>query len=222
MHFDPDPSGAAQCASRLRRVPARRLPEPSDDEPLATQSAQSTSAASATAIVAGGCFWGVQAVFLHLKGVRSAISGYSGGSAAEANYDAVCSGRTDHTEAVAITYDPSIISYGSLLHIFFAIAHDPTELNRQGPDVGSQYRSAIFTTSASQERIANTYIDQLNLAAAFPRPIMTQVLALEKFYAAEDYHQNYALQHPENPYVAIHDLPKLAQLAQHYPQKLKA
>lgn len=170
------------------------------------------------AVLAGGCFWGIQAVFLHLKGVLGAISGYAGGSAADANYEAVCSGRTGHAEAVEVTYDPAQISYGEVLRIFFAIAHDPTELNRQGPDVGSQYRSAIFTGDDEQARIAAAYIQQLDRATLFAQPIMTKVTPLTRFYAAEGYHQNYALQHPENPYVAINDIPKIGKLAQLYPE----
>lgn len=201
------PTGSS-CASG----DARLLPAPSVDTVL------SQAPGSASAVLAGGCFWGVQAVFLHLKGVLGAISGYAGGSVADANYEAVCRGTTGHAEAVQVTYDPAQISYGEVLRIFFAIAHDPTELNRQGPDVGSQYRSAIFTGDDEQARIAAAYIRQLDRAALFPRPIMTQVQALTKFYAAEAYHQNYALQHPENPYVAINDIPKIGKLAQLYPE----
>lgn len=170
------------------------------------------------AVLAGGCFWGIQAVFLHLKGVLGAVSGYAGGSAADANYEAVCSGRTGHAEAVEVSYDPAQISYGEVLRIFFAIAHDPTELNRQGPDVGSQYRSEIFTSDDEQTRIASAYIRQLDRVALFAQPIMTKVTSLTRFYAAEGYHQNYALQHPENPYVAINDIPKIGKLAQLYPE----
>jgi peptide-methionine (S)-S-oxide reductase len=191
---------------------ARQLPAAELDNALRAESDREV------AVLAGGCFWGIQAVFLHLKGVLGAISGYAGGSATDANYEAVCSGRTGHAEAVEVTYDPAQISYGEVLRSFFAIAHDPTELNRQGPDVGSQYRSAIFTADDEQTRIAAAYIRQLDQAALFAQPIMTKVTSLTRFYAAEGYHQNYALQHPENPYVAINDIPKIGKLAQLYPE----
>jgi len=191
---------------------ARQLPAAEDDN------GRQAAHGSKVAVLAGGCFWGIQAVFQHLRGVLSAISGYAGGSAADANYEAVCSGRSGHAEAVEVTYDPAQISYGELLRIFFAIAHDPTELNRQGPDVGSQYRSEIFTSDDEQARIAAAYIRQLDRAALFAQPIMTKVTPLIRFYAAEGYHQNYALQHPDNPYVAINDIPKIGRLAQYYPE----
>lgn len=173
------------------------------------------------AILAGGCFWGIQAVFVHLKGVLAAISGYSGGNSYDAHYEAVCTGDTGHAEAVEVTFDPAQITYGTILQVFFAVAHDPTELNRQGPDVGSQYRSAIFTRDEEQTKIATAYIRQLDQAGVFPRPIMTKVQPLTSFYAAEEYHQDYALLHRENPYVAIHDIPKIDKLAQLYPELFK-
>src|SRR5713226_4783610 len=173
------------------------IPNPSMDAPLAPTKGQQT------AVLAGGCFWGIQAVFEHLKGVIRATSGYSGGSADAAQYERVSSGRTGHAEAVQVIYDPSQITYGQLLRVFFSVAHDPTQLNQQGPDVGTQYRSAIFYTSDEQKRIAQAYVDQLNQAKVFPRAIATQVVALSAFYPAEDYHQGYAENHPENLYIVI-------------------
>jgi peptide-methionine (S)-S-oxide reductase len=165
-----------------------------------------------TAVLAGGCFWGMQAVFEHVKGVTRVTAGYAGGSANTATYEQVSTGSTGHAESVQITYDPSQISYGQLLKVFFAVAHDPTERNRQGPDVGTQYRSAIFYTSDEQRRIARGYIDQLTQAKLFPRPIVTEVVALHGFYPAEAYHQDYAVKHPDEPYIVINDLPKVERL----------
>lgn len=187
------------------------VPNPTLDAPLATTKGEET------AVVAGGCFWGIQAVFQHLKGVKRATSGYSGGAAKTANYEAVCGGRTGHAEAVEIVFDPSQISYGQVLRVFFAVAHNPTELNRQGPDVGTQYRSVIFYTSDEQKKIAQAFINELNGANVFARPIATQVAPLDAFYPAEDYHQDYAAQHPENMYIAINDLPKVANLRKEFP-----
>ena len=171
----------------------------------------------ATAVFAGGCFWGVDAVFKHVKGVTRVVSGYAGGSAATAQYLTVGTGMTGHAESVQVTYDPSKISYPELLKVFFQVAHDPTQLNRQGPDVGTQYRSAIFYSNDQQKEIAQHYIDQLNRAKAFPKPIVTQVSPLEKFYPAEAYHQNYLALHPDQPYIVYNDLPKLAQLKKDFP-----
>jgi peptide-methionine (S)-S-oxide reductase len=182
------------------------IPNPAIDAPLAAAKGERT------AVVAGGCFWGIQAVFQHVKGVISVTSGYSGGSADTAHYEMVSEGNTGHAESVRITYDPSQISYGQLLKVFFAVAHDPTELNRQGPDTGSQYRSAIFYADEEQKRIAQAYVEQLNKARVFPRTIVTQVVALKAFYAAEAYHQDYAMNHPDEPYIAINDLPKVENL----------
>src|SRR5258708_1225166 len=159
-----------------------------------------------TAVVAGGCFWGIQAVFEHLKGVIRATSGYSGGAANTAQYEKVCSGRTGHAEAVEVVFDPSQISYGQLLKVFFSVAHDPTELNRQGPDVGTQYRSAIFYASDDQKRIGEAYIKQLDDAQVFAQPIATQIVPLDAFYGAEQYHQGYAELHPENMDIVMNDL----------------
>lgn len=171
-----------------------------------------------TAVLAGGCFWGIEAVFEHVKGVTNVTSGYSGGSAETADYELVSSGETGHAESVRITYDPSQISYGQLLKVFFAVAHDPTELNRQGPDTGTQYRSAIFYSDGEQKRIAEAYIEQLNQAKVFKRPIATQVSRLNSYYEAEAYHQDYAARHPDDSYIVINDLPKVASLRQQFPR----
>ena len=178
---------------------------------------QSTGSGLATAVFAGGCFWGVDAVFKHVNGVSEVVSGYAGGSAATAHYPIVGMGTTGHAESVKVTYDPAKISYADLLKVFFSVAHDPTQLNRQGPDVGPQYRSAIFYADDQQKEIAQRYIDQLNKAKVFPKAIVTQVSALEKFYPAEDYHQNYLALHPTQPYIVYNDLPKVAQLKKEFP-----
>jgi peptide-methionine (S)-S-oxide reductase len=188
------------------------LPAAELDAPLASAHGQQS------VVVAGGCFWGIQAVFQHVKGVISAVSGYSGGSAQTANYSRVCDGDTGHAESVKITYDPAQISYGQILRVFFSVAHDPTELNRQGPDSGTQYRSAIFYENDEQKRIAEAYIAQLERAKAFPRRIVTQVTPLEAFYPAEDYHQNYAENHPNQPYIMFNDAPKVVALRKLFPE----
>lgn len=193
------------------RERATLVPNPAVDAPLASAKSQET------AVIAGGCFWGIQAVFQHVKGVVSATSGYSGGAAKNAEYELVSTGDTGHAESVKITYDPSQITYGQLLRIFFSVAHDPTELNRQGPDTGTQYRSVIFYANSDQQRIAAAYIDQLNKAKVFPRPIVTQVVALTAFYPAEAYHQDYAARHPDSPYIMFNDAPKVANLRQQFP-----
>lgn len=174
------------------------------------------------AVLAGGCFWGVQAVYQHLAGVKNAVSGYSGGGARDANYPAVSRGNTGHAESVEIVYDPSQVSYGQLLQVFFAVVHDPTQLNRQGPDVGPQYRSAIFYADAEQKKVAEAYIAQLTVAKAFTRPIVTRVDALAAFHAAEDYHQDYLLNNPRNPYIVIHDIPKLRAFERVFPKLYRA
>jgi peptide-methionine (S)-S-oxide reductase len=170
------------------------------------------------AVFAGGCFWGVDAVFKHVKGVKSVSSGYSGGNAATAHYDIVSDGKTGHAESVQVVYDPSQISYGQLLQIFFSVAHDPTQLNRQGPDVGTQYRSAIFFNSPDQQRIAQAYIDQLNKAKVFRGAIVTEVKPLDVFYPAEAYHQGYFARHPNDLYIVINDAPKVEHLRDQFPQ----
>jgi peptide-methionine (S)-S-oxide reductase len=192
------------------------VPPPEVDEAL------SSSRVEATAVLAGGCFWGIQAVFQHVRGVTRAVSGYSGGPAASAHYQMVETGRTGHAESVHITYDRSQISYGQLLRVFFSVAHDPTQLNRQGPDEGPQYRSVIFASSADQQRIAEAYIAQLDRAHAFPRPIVSKVAALDRFYPAEDYHQDYASKHPSDPYIVINDAPKVDRLRQAFPELYSA
>ena len=206
---------AMLISCRTTKASATTIPDPVLDAPLAS------AKSSQTAVLAGGCFWGVEAVFEHVKGVTDVRSGYSGGSAATAQYEKVGMGRTGHAEAVQVTYDPSQISYGQLLKVFFSVAHDPTELNRQGPDVGTQYRSAIFYANDEQKRIAKAYIDQLNKAKVFPEPIVTQVAALQAFHEAEAYHQNYLVQHPDQPYIVINDLPKLDNLKKHLPELYK-
>ena len=175
----------------------------------------------AVAVLAGGCFWGVEAVFEHLKGVTDVVSGYAGGSANTAHYEMVGTGRTGHAESVQITYDPSQISYGKLLQVYFSVAHDPTELNRQGPDEGTQYRSAIFYNSDEQKRVAEAYIRQLTEARVFRSPIVTKVAALPAFYPAEEYHQDFIQRNPDNAYVVYNDLPKLSQLKTRFPELVK-
>jgi peptide-methionine (S)-S-oxide reductase len=200
---------AAMLANAAER--AVILPNPTVDESLSAKSGQET------AVFAGGCFWGVQAVFQHVKGVVSATSGYSGGPSIAAEYEVVSTGTTGHAESVKVVYDPAKVSYGQLLKVFFSVAHDPTELNRQGPDQGTQYRSVIFDSSDQQKRIAQAYIAQLDQAKVFPHAIVTQVVPLKAFYPAEAYHQNYATLHPDNPYIKYNDLPKVAHLQQQFP-----
>jgi peptide-methionine (S)-S-oxide reductase len=187
------------------------LPSPLVDENTSITGPQ-------TAVLAGGCFWGVQGVFQHVKGVIKATSGYAGGTANTAEYETVSTGRTGHAESVKIEFDPSKISYGQLLKIYFAVAHNPTQLNRQGPDEGTQYRSAIFFSNEDQQRIANAYIKQLQSVRVFNQPIVTQVGPLQKFYPAEAYHQDYLKNHPNNPYIVMHDMPKLNQLKVQFPE----
>jgi peptide-methionine (S)-S-oxide reductase len=191
---------------------ARVVPPPAHDAPLAA------APGSETAVLAGGCFWGVQGVFQHMKGVTSAVSGYSGGDAETAHYEIVGMGSTGHAESVEITFDPSQVTYGQILQVYFSVAHDPTQKNRQGPDVGTQYRSAIFAADAEQAAIANDYIAQLDKAGTFKHPIATTVTPLKAFYPAEDYHQDYATLHPESVYIAINDLPKIANLKALFPE----
>ena len=175
-----------------------------------------TAAAEDTAVFAGGCFWGVEAVFDHVKGVKQAISGYAGGQLVNPTYEQVSTGDTGHAESVEVIYDPAQVSYGKLLQIFFSVAHDPTQLNRQGPDHGTQYRSAIFYRNAQQQRVAESYIKQLTDAKTFSRPIVTQVAKLNGFYEAEDYHQNYLEHHPNQLYIVINDKPKVAALKKEF------
>jgi peptide-methionine (S)-S-oxide reductase len=190
---------------------ARAIPPPTLDEASASQGS------SEIAILAGGCFWGVQGVFQHTEGVIAAISGYAGGDARTAHYEMVGSGTTGHAEAVRITYDPRRITYGRLLQIYFSVAHDPTELDRQGPDIGTQYRSAIFPTTSEQRRIAQTYIAQLGEAHVFGSPIVTKIEPGREFFPAEAYHQDYLTLHPTQPYIALNDLPKIDELRRLFP-----
>jgi peptide-methionine (S)-S-oxide reductase len=187
----------------------------------AAESPSQSAGTQQTAVFAGGCFWGVDAVFKHVKGVDRVLSGYAGGEASTAQYETVSTGTTGHAESVEVTYDPSQVSYNDLLKVFFYAAHDPTELNQQGPDEGTQYRSAIFYTNADQKKAADAYIAQLDRAKAFPQPIVTQVVPLKSFYPAEAYHQDYLARHPDNPYIVINDLPKLELLQQKFPQLYK-
>lgn len=201
----------ATTACNAKANPSAAVPAPVVDAKRAAAPGQQT------AVVAGGCFWGIQAVFQHVKGVISATSGYAGGSAKTAEYETVSTGETGHAESVQIVYDPSQITYGELLRVFFSVAHDPTQLNRQGPDEGTQYRSSIFYVSDEQKRIAEAYIAQLGQAKVFPSKIVTKVVPLEGFYPAEAYHQNYAALHPTQPYIVFNDAPKVAHLKQEFP-----
>jgi len=197
------------------RVPIRNFPDPILDTPLAS------SPTEKTAVLAGGCFWCVEAVFKQLRGVLSVRSGYAGGTAATANYRTVCSGRTDHAEAIEIRYDASETTFGQLLKIHFSVAHDPTQLDRQGNDVGRQYRSAIFYADEEQRRVADAYIRQLNEAGIFTTPIATTLEPLERFYVAEDYHQDYAAQNPGQPYIVFVAQPKVDKLRANFSERLK-
>ena len=195
----------------LSPVGAAPLPAPALDIPAASVKGPQT------AVFAGGCFWGVEAVFRHVKGVSSAVSGYAGGMAVKPSYEQVGSGKTGHAESVEVTYDPAQVSYGQLLAVFFSVAHDPTQLNRQGPDYGTQYRSAIFYQTDDQKRVAEAYVAQLEKAKVFSAPIVTQVAKLPAFWPAEDYHQNYLALHPTQPYIVFNDLPKLGALQKEWP-----
>ncbi len=204
-------STAAPAAERAFIIP-----------PPATDPAANPAAETATqekAVIAGGCFWGVQAVFQHVKGVNNAVSGYAGGQAGSANYNAVSGGRTGHAEAVEITYDPRQVSYGQLLQIYFSVAHDPTQLNRQGPDHGTQYRSAVFPANDSQRKVAEAYIAQLNKAGVYPKALATTIEPLQAFYPAEDYHQDYLVRNPNSLYIVINDIPKVENLAKTFPDR---
>jgi len=202
-------TGVTACSAADRSSSA--VPNPAVDAPLAAAKSEQT------AVVSGGCFWGIQAVFQHVKGVIDATSGYAGGSPKTAEYELVSTGETGHAESVKIIYDPSQITYGQLLRVFFSVAHDPTQLNRQGPDEGTQYRSSIFYGNDEQKRIAQTYIAQLEKARVFPGTIVTKVVPLEGFYPAEGYHQNYAANHPHDPYIVYNDAPKVAHLREQLP-----
>ncbi len=200
------------AACNAHAAPKAPIPAAKVDVPLASTSGKQT------AVFAGGCFWGTQAVFERVKGVLHTTAGYAGGSAATATYDQVTTETTGHAESVEVVYDPAKITYGQLLRIFFSVAHDPTQLNRQGPDVGTSYRSAIFYLNDDQKRIANAYIAQLDNEKVFPGRIVTEVSPLKGFYRAEDYHQDYALHHPDNPYIQVCDRPKIESLKQQFPE----
>lgn len=203
-------AAAAWWATSSAAEKAVRLPTPVYDPPVA--------AVRQTAVFAGGCFWGVQAVFQHTNGVLDAVSGYAGGRQETAKYELVTGGETGHAEAVQVTYDPRQVSYGTLLQIYFSVAHDPTQLNRQGPDYGTQYRSALFVHEPGQRQVAERYIAQLEAARVFPQKIVTELAPLTAFYPAEDYHQNYATRHPNEPYIVAFDKPKIANLKSLLPE----
>ena len=205
-------AGVSLTASGAASRPAAVVvPAPALDQPAPPR------AKLDTAVFAGGCFWGIEAVFEHLNGVKSAISGYAGGATTHPSYEDVSSGTTGHAESVEVIYDPAAISYGQLLQVFFSVAHDPTQLNRQGPDHGTQYRSAIFYRDAEQKRLAESYIAQLRAAKTFSSPIVTQVTPLNAFYEAEDYHQDYMVHHADQPYIVYNDAPKVAALKTRFP-----
>ena len=205
------PLGALTTGLVQAAEPAVSLPPPT------TNAAPAQNAGLQTAVVAGGCFWGVQAVYQHTKGVTQAVSGYAGGQKDTAHYETVGTGRTGHAESVSVTFDPKQISYGKILQIYFSVAHNPTELNRQGPDAGTQYRSEIFYANEDQKRIASAYIAELDKAHVFKEPIVTKLEPMSGFYPAEDYHQDYAVLHPNSPYIAFNDLPKVDNLKRLFP-----
>ena len=202
------------CSLAGARSKPVALPDPKVDAPLAAGKDQ-------VAVFAGGCFWGVEAVFEHVKGVKDVVSGYSGGSAMSARYEVVSSGQTGHAESVRVVYDPKLVSYGQLLKVYFSVAHDPTQLNRQSPDTGTQYRSEVFAASAEQQRLATAYITQLTAAKVFSAPIVTKVEPLKAFYPAEAHHQDFLRLNPNYPYIVINDAPKLVHLKELFPQLYK-
>jgi len=204
-------AGGAGTASAQEGI---QIPAPAVDEPA-------SSAKSETAILAGGCFWGVQGVFQHVEGVTRAVSGYAGGEASTAQYEKVSGGSTRHAEVVRVTYDPRKVTFGKLMQIYFSVAHDPTELNRQGPDIGTQYRSTVFVTDDEQARLVQAYIEQLDGSKSFGRKIATTIERGRAFYPAEDYHQDYLTLHPRQPYIVIHDLPKIENLKRLFPDSYR-
>ena len=204
-------AGLSACQPAAAANEVQALPAPTVDTP------KTTAAGEQTAVLAGGCFWGIEAVFEHVKGVQKVVAGYSGGIANTAYYDQVSIGNTRHAESVRVQFDPTKVSYGQLLQVFFSVALDPTELDRQGPDTGTQYRSVIFYGSDEQKKIATDYIAQLTAAKSFPAPIVTQVVPFKAFYPAEAYHQHYFSEHPDNPYIVINDAPKVANLQKLFP-----
>jgi peptide-methionine (S)-S-oxide reductase len=199
------------CGGLRAAEKATAVPAPAHDNPLAAGDPQ-------TAVLAGGCFWGTQGVFEHVKGVRRVMAGYSGGDRSTASYESVSTGTTGHAESIQIQFDPAVISYGQILRVFFSVAHDPTQLNRQGPDEGAQYRSSIFYADSEQEKIARAYIAQLDQAHVFRKPIVTRVDPLQGFYAAEGYHQDYLVHNPHEPYIVFNDLPKIENLKRTWPE----
>jgi len=207
----------SRVGNSIETVAAETKDNSANTKPIVSKTPGRTAKGEQTAVFAGGCFWGVEAVFEHIKGVKDVTSGYSGGSAKTADYDSVGTGETGHAEAVKIIYDPSQISYEQLLKVFFAGAHDPTELNRQGPDTGAQYRSAIFYADEQQKRLAESYVAELAKTKTFSKPIVTQIVALDEFYKAEDYHQDYLVRHPNQPYIVMHDQPKVENLRKQFP-----
>ena len=210
-------AGLALRGLPLAAESARSIPPPTLDEPAYPQ-----ATSEGVAILAGGCFWGVQGVFQHVDGVTAAVSGYAGGTAKTAHYEMVGTDKTGHAEAVRVTFDPRRISYGRILQIYFSVAHDPTELNRQGPDVGTQYRSAIFPTSPEQAHIAEAYIAQLNQSHVFDAPVVTEIEPGREFFPAEDYHQDFLTRNPRHPYIVINDLPKIENLKRLFPDLYSA
>ncbi|MFL9878924.1 peptide-methionine (S)-S-oxide reductase MsrA [Herbaspirillum rhizosphaerae] len=212
------------AAAMTMQIPLSQAAESAFKIPAPKSAPAASTATTETVVLAGGCFWGVQAVFQHTLGVTSAVSGYAGGSKENAHYDMVGSGSTGHAESVKVTFDPRKISYGKILQIYFSVVHDPTQLNRQGPDMGTQYRSAIFYQSDDQKRIATDYIAQLDAAKVYPARIVTQLTPLQPaaFYPAEDYHQDFATLHPQQGYIARYDLPKIENFKQMYPSDYRA
>ena len=208
-------SGLFAAVSCIFAGPKVAFPDPAADIPA------SATKGTQVAVLAGGCFWGVQGVFERIKGVKDTVSGFAGGEKSTAHYETVSTGRTGHAESVKITFDPSQITYGQLLKVYFSVVHDPTQRNRQGPDTGTQYRSAIFYTSEEQKKVADAYIRQLNDAGIFKREIVTEVVPLKGFYAAEGYHQHYLDNNPNEPYIMYNDLPKIAALKKEYPELCK-
>ena len=208
----------SRVGTSIETVAAETKDNAANTPPIVSTTPAKTVKGEQIAVFAGGCFWGVEAVFEHIKGVRVVTSGYSGGAAKTADYEIVSGGETGHAEAVKITYDPSQISYEQLLKVFFSVAHDPTELNRQGPDTGTQYRSAIFYADEEQKRLAESYVAELAKTKTFSKPIVTQIARLEAFYQAEDYHQDYLVRHPNDPYIVINDQPKVENLRKQFPQ----
>lgn len=201
----------------IKTAAAKSVDEVRISKPIMSPTPQIITKVEQTAVFAGGCFWGVEAVFEHIKGVVNVTSGYTGDMAKKANYEMVSAGKTRHAEAVKVTFDPSQVSYEQLLKVFFSVAHDPTELNRQGPDTGTQYRSAIFYSNQEQKQLAESYIAELTRAKTFKRPIVTQIVALNKYYQAENYHQDYLIRHPDEEYIVVHDKPKLNNLRKQFP-----